>query len=134
MAWQAALLGRALAVNPRSPQGSRRKARGVDGESARRATMMGRHHAANVTAVLLILFPLLRLPLFNRSKAEPFFAMQHSLHQLISGRNRVRTKILCSRRDGEREMFYSPGIPRSSALGEYDGSSDSEQSVAPRNP
>src|SRR5215471_17056831 len=42
MARQTPLLGRAFAVNPRSPKG-RRKARGVDGESARRATMVSGH-------------------------------------------------------------------------------------------
>src|SRR5262245_4832203 len=41
---------------PPEPAGSRRKARGVDGESARRATMVSGHYAANVTAFLLILF------------------------------------------------------------------------------
>src|SRR5215472_6511870 len=59
MARQAALLGR-----ERSTPGARRvapKARGVDGESARRATMVPGHYAANVTAFLLILFSPFRL-------------------------------------------------------------------------
>src|SRR5215471_17220308 len=46
---------------PPEPAGSRRKARGVDGESARRATMVAGHYAANVTAFLLILVPPFRL-------------------------------------------------------------------------
>src|SRR5215831_6908980 len=41
---------------PPEPAGSRRKARGVDGESARRATIIAGHYAATVTAFLLILF------------------------------------------------------------------------------
>ena len=56
---------------PPKPGGSRRKARGVDGESARRATIVAGHYAANVTDLPLILFPPFRLRLFNRSKAEP---------------------------------------------------------------
>jgi hypothetical protein len=51
------LLGRAERSTPVSPEGLRRKARGVDGESARRATMVSGHFAAYVTAFLLILFP-----------------------------------------------------------------------------
>jgi hypothetical protein len=39
---------------PREPGGSRRKARGVDGESARRATMVSGHFAAYITAFLLM--------------------------------------------------------------------------------
>src|SRR4029077_16768860 len=64
----------ALSGQPPEPGGSRRKARGVDGESACRATMVSGHYAANVTTFFLIpLFPLkFRLRLFNRSKAEPF--------------------------------------------------------------
>ena len=55
MARQALCLA-ALSGQPPEPGGSRRKARGVDGESARRATMVSGHYAANVTAFLLILF------------------------------------------------------------------------------
>ena len=64
----------ALSGQPPEPGGSRRKARGVDGKSARRATMVSGHYAANVTTFFLIpLFPLkFPLRLFNRSKAEPF--------------------------------------------------------------
>src|SRR4029077_18178147 len=64
----------ALSGQPPEPGGSRRKARGVDGESACRATMVSGHYAANVTTFFLIpLFPLkFPLRLFNRSKAEPF--------------------------------------------------------------
>jgi hypothetical protein len=46
----------ALSGQPPKPAGSRRKARGVDGESARRATMCPSHYAANISAFLLILF------------------------------------------------------------------------------
>src|ERR1700741_2052902 len=41
----------ALSGQPPEPGGSRRKARGVDGESACRATMASGHYAANVTAL-----------------------------------------------------------------------------------
>src|SRR5215469_9095071 len=59
MARQALCLA-ALSGQPPEPAGSRRKARGVDGESARRATMVCGHYAANVTVFLLILFPPLK--------------------------------------------------------------------------
>src|ERR1700751_5073431 len=41
----------ALSVQPPEPGGSRRKARGVDGESACRATMVSGHYAATRTCV-----------------------------------------------------------------------------------
>jgi hypothetical protein len=53
MARQASLLGRAERSTPGARR-SRRKARGVDGESACRATMVSGHYAANVTAFFLI--------------------------------------------------------------------------------
>src|ERR1700751_3385231 len=75
MARQALCLA-ALSGQPPEPGGSRRKARGVDGESACRATMASGHYAANVTALYVLFdpsFPVeFRLRLFNRSKAEPF--------------------------------------------------------------
>src|SRR5215831_7180059 len=43
---------------PPKPGGSRRKARGVDGESARQATMMPGHYAANVSAFCVAVDPL----------------------------------------------------------------------------
>src|SRR5215469_12908552 len=92
MARQAALLGRA----ERSTPGARRvapKARGVDGESARRATMVPGHYAANVTAFLLILFSPFRLVCSIDPRRSPIRYAATPLHQLISGRNRVRTKI-----------------------------------------
>ena len=52
MAWQSPCLA-ALSGQPPEPGGSRRKARGVDGESACQATMMSPgHYAANVNCVL----------------------------------------------------------------------------------
>jgi hypothetical protein len=53
MARRASLLGRAERSTPGARR-SRRKARGVDGESACRATMVSGHYAANVTAFFLI--------------------------------------------------------------------------------
>ena len=84
----------ALSGQPPRPAGSRRKARGVDGESACRATMCPSHYAANISAVLLILFlsprwfvDVAMTFLQLTTKAEPPFAMRHSPHQLISGRD-----------------------------------------------
>src|SRR6201982_4300999 len=59
MARQALCLG-ALSGQPPEPGGSRRKARGVDGESARRATMVspGHYAAANVKAFCVAVDPL----------------------------------------------------------------------------
>jgi hypothetical protein len=57
MARQASLLGRAERSPPRArrvaPEGAR-----VDGESARRATMVSCHYAANVTALYVLVDPL----------------------------------------------------------------------------
>ena len=50
MARQALCLA-ALSGQPPEPGGSRRKARGVDGESARRATIVSGHYAAYVFCV-----------------------------------------------------------------------------------
>src|SRR6516225_11056916 len=72
------------------------------------------------------LFPLTFRLRFVDPRWSPF-AMRHSSHKLISGRDESRTKILCSRARRGEEMFYSPWIPRSSALGGNDGCSDSEQ-------
>jgi hypothetical protein len=47
----------ALSGQPPEPGGSRRKARGVDGESACRATMASGHYAANVTALYVLFDP-----------------------------------------------------------------------------
>ena len=47
----------ALSGQPPEPGGSRRKARGVDGESACRATMMPGHYAANVIAFCVAVDP-----------------------------------------------------------------------------
>src|ERR1700726_52164 len=47
----------ALSGQPPEPGGSRRKARGVDGKSARRATMVSGHYAANVTALYVLFDP-----------------------------------------------------------------------------
>jgi hypothetical protein len=68
MAWAVPLLGRAERSTPGARR-SRRKARGVDGESACQATMMPGHYAANVTAFCVAVDPLsplkFRLRLFN---------------------------------------------------------------------
>src|SRR5215471_158180 len=64
---------------PPEPAGSRRKARGVDGESARRATMVSGHYAANLTALLLILFFSVDVPMTSvqlEPRRSPF-AMRH---------------------------------------------------------
>src|SRR6476659_6849351 len=65
----------AMSGQPPEPGGSRRKARGVDGESACQATIVPGHYAANVTAFCVAVDPLsplkFRLRLFNSSKAEP---------------------------------------------------------------
>jgi hypothetical protein len=90
----------ALSGQPPEPGGSRRKARGVDGESACRATMVSGHYAANVTALSVLfdpLFPLkFRLRLFNRSKAEPLLLLRHSPHQtyIRSGQAPVPRSLL----------------------------------------
>src|SRR6516162_9137869 len=56
----------ALSGQPPEPGGSRRKARGVDGESARRATIVSGHYAAYVFCVPDPLSPVkFRLCLFN---------------------------------------------------------------------
>ena len=59
MAWQSPCLA-ALSGQPTEPGGSRRKARGVDGESACQATMMspGHYAAANVKAFCVAVDPL----------------------------------------------------------------------------
>ena len=59
MAWQSPCLA-ALSGQPPEPGGSRRKARGVDGESACQATMMspGHYAAANVKAFCVAVDPL----------------------------------------------------------------------------
>ena len=91
----APLLGRAERSNPRSPEGRAGRREGLTAKSARRATIVSGHCAANVTAfVLLIFFPSFDVPmtLFNSPKAEPF-AMRRSPHQLISGRGEPRTKV-----------------------------------------
>ena len=54
MARQASLLGRAER-SPPEPGGSRRKARGVDGESARRATIVSGHITLHTYFAFLIL-------------------------------------------------------------------------------
>jgi len=48
----------ALSGQPPEPGGARRKARGVDGESARRATIVSGHYAAYVFCVPDPLSPL----------------------------------------------------------------------------
>jgi hypothetical protein len=48
----------AMSGQPPKPGGSRRKARGVDGESACQATMVPGHYAANVTAFCVAVDPL----------------------------------------------------------------------------
>ena len=53
----------ALGGQAPEPGGSRRKARGVDGESACRATMVSGHYAATRSAFLLILFPVEGFPI-----------------------------------------------------------------------
>jgi hypothetical protein len=59
----------AMSGQPPEPGGSRRKARGVDGESACQATIVPGHYAANVTAFCVAVDPLsplkFRLRLFN---------------------------------------------------------------------
>src|SRR6476620_661847 len=59
----------AMSGQPPGPGGSRRKARGVDGESACQATIVPGHYAANVTAFCVAVDPLsplkFRLRLFN---------------------------------------------------------------------
>jgi len=47
----------ALSGQPPEPGGSRRKARGVDGESARRATIVSGHITLHTYFAFLILFP-----------------------------------------------------------------------------
>ena len=86
---------------PPEPAGSRRKARGVDGESARRATIIAGHYAANITALLLILFPRSDYVCSIDPRRSPL-RCSNSLHQLISGRNRVRTKIPHASLRGQR--------------------------------
>src|SRR6516162_4404179 len=64
----APLLGRAERSNPRSPEGRAGRREGLTAKSARRATIVSGHYAANVTAFLsLILFPSFDVPmtLFN---------------------------------------------------------------------
>jgi hypothetical protein len=64
----ARLLGRAERSNPRSPEGRAGRREGLTAKSARRATIVSGHYAANVTAfLLLILFPSFDVPmtLFN---------------------------------------------------------------------
>jgi hypothetical protein len=73
----AVLLGR----DERSTPGARRvapKARGVDGESARRATMVPGHYAANVTAFLLILFSPFRLVCSIDPRRSPYSLCSNS--------------------------------------------------------
>ena len=81
----------ALSGQPPEPGGSRRKARGVDGESARRATIVSGHYAAYVFCVP---DPLSLLKFFGQltPRRSPF-AMRRSPHQLISGRGEPRTKV-----------------------------------------
>src|SRR5215831_12543924 len=98
---------------PPKPGGSRRKARGVDGESARRATMVPGHYAANVTAFLLILFSRSDYVCSIDPRRSPLRYAATPLHQLISGRNRVRTKVPLASLRGQRAPrgmgpFYKP--------------------------
>jgi hypothetical protein len=84
----------ALSGQPPGPGGSRRKARGVDGESACQATMVPGHYAANVTAFCVAVdYPLsalkCRITFGQLIQGGALFAMRHSPHRLISGRNRV---------------------------------------------
>jgi len=93
MAWQSPRLA-ALSGQPPEPGGSRRKARGVDGEGACRATMVlgpSRRKCKCVSALLLILFARCSSSDYVWSidpRWSPF-AMRRSPHQLISGWNRV---------------------------------------------
>jgi hypothetical protein len=59
---------------PLARKGRALQARGVDGESARRAEIV----LPCIAATLVLLFPMI-------SKAEPLSAMRHSPHPLISG-------------------------------------------------
>jgi hypothetical protein len=74
----------ALSGQPPEPGGSRRKARGVDGESACRATMVPGHHAASVTAFCVAADPLsaLKFPITvgQLIQGGALFAMRHSPH------------------------------------------------------
>jgi hypothetical protein len=94
MTWTTPCLA-AMSGQPPEPGGSRRKARGVDGESACQATMVPVPlHATNVTAFsTLLLIPLsslkCRITFGQLIQGGALFAMRHSPHQLISGRNRV---------------------------------------------
>jgi hypothetical protein len=83
----------AMSGQPPEPGGSRRKARGVDGESACQATIVPGHYAANVTAFCVAVDPLspLKFPIrfVQLIQGGALFAMRHSPHQLISGRDRI---------------------------------------------
>ena len=74
---------------PPKPGGSRRKARGVDGESACQATMVPGHYTANYNCVSFdIPLFLVPLPVVQLTPRWSPFAMRHSPHQLISGRGK----------------------------------------------
>jgi hypothetical protein len=94
------LLGRAERSTPRSPEGRAGRREGLTAKARAKQQWCPGHYAANVTAFCVAVdYPLsaLKWPItFGQLiQGGALFAMRHSPHRLISGRNRVRTKVPC---------------------------------------
>src|SRR5215831_6834670 len=82
MARQAPLLGRAFAVNPRSPQGRAGRREGLTAKARAELQWCPGHYAANVTAFLLIpLFPVeVPMTFVQLIQGGALFAMRRCSH------------------------------------------------------